>query len=124
MELKVLSNVENNLLSRKEIVFSVVQESSTVSKNELVKELSKKLNLNPEGTIIIKLDQSFGVKQSMGLAHSYKSKDLLEKYEPKHLISRLTGKKEKKAEQPKPEPKAEEAKEKEKPAAKEEKEQK
>lgn len=89
MELKINSNNENKLLGRREITFSVEQDSSTPSKKDIVKEVCKKLNLSPESTIIVKIDQGFGTKQSSGLAHSYESKAAMEKSEPKHLLTRL-----------------------------------
>lgn len=109
MELKIESSKENKLLNRKEITFTVEQDSSTAKRDELTKELCKKLNLNPESTIIVRIDQGFGRKESSGVAHSYQSRELLEKYEPKHVLARRLGKKPAK-EVAGAEPKAEETK--------------
>ena len=97
MEVTVVSDSNNAMLGRREITFSVAQDDRTVSKEELKKELCKKLNLAPELTVITRIDQRFGARQSRGAAHSYKSKEDLERMEPRHIIARLT-KKEKKGE--------------------------
>jgi small subunit ribosomal protein S24e len=106
MELKIISNNENKLLNRKEITFEVEQDSSTATREVLTKELCKKLNLSPEATLIVRIDQGFGQKHSSGIAHSYKDKETLEKYEPKHILTRIS---KKAAKANKEEPKAEEA---------------
>jgi len=111
MELKIESNVENHMLGRKEIRFSLIQDDPTPKKEEIKRELCKMLNLHPDSTIIVKVNQQYGYKESEGLAHSYKTKELLEKSEPKFILKRLSkGKKE--GEAPKEEPKQEEKKEK------------
>jgi len=111
MELKITANTENKLLNRKEITFMVEQDNSTAKRDELTKELCKKLSLNPDSTIIVRIDQGFGRKESSGVAHSYQSKEQLEKYEPKHVLSKVNkksvkkeGAEEPKAEEAKPEP--------------------
>jgi small subunit ribosomal protein S24e len=92
MEVKIISNNENKLLNRKEITFSVDQDSSTATRESLTKDICKKLNLSPEATIVVRIDQGFGSKESTGIAHSYASKEMLEKYEPKHLLTRISKK--------------------------------
>ncbi|MDE1833323.1 MAG: hypothetical protein KGH58_02800 [Candidatus Micrarchaeota archaeon] len=88
MELKITSERENPLLKRKEITFSISHEAATMSKAEILKEVSKKLSLNPENTIVIKVDQQFGAKSSTGIAHSYESRQDLERLESKHVLKR------------------------------------
>jgi small subunit ribosomal protein S24e len=97
MELKIDSNKENKLLNRKEITFTVDQDNSTVRKDDLTRELCKKLSLNPEATLIVRIDQGFGSKQSSGVAHSYATKEMLDKFEPKHVLARIAKKAAKKA---------------------------
>lgn len=91
MELSITSNKENKLLGRREIEFNVVQDGSTPSKNDIKAELCKKLNLDPESVIVVKLDQSTGVKQGHGFAHAYPSKEMIEKLEPLYLVNRMKG---------------------------------
>ncbi|MDE1868732.1 MAG: 30S ribosomal protein S24e [Candidatus Micrarchaeota archaeon] len=93
MELHVTSETTNNLLKRKEIKFSISEDNATVSKAEIHRELCKKLNISPESTIIVSVNQAFGARQSAGIAHSYHSKEEMEKTEPKHVLNRFIGKK-------------------------------
>lgn len=94
MELKILSNTENKPFSRKDIVFSIVQGSSGISKRtDVHTELCKALNLKPESTVVVKIDQRFGAKESSGIAHSYETKEMMERYEPHYLLDRIAGKK-------------------------------
>jgi small subunit ribosomal protein S24e len=89
MEFEITSNTDNKLLKRKEIKFHVSQDASTISREEITREICKKLSLNPESTIVVRIDQGFGSKESSGIAHSYENKDLLNKYEPKHVLSKV-----------------------------------
>ena len=112
MELKIISNNENKLLNRKEIRFSVMQSGGTVNRTELARELCKKLNLHPESTIITRIDQGYGMRESTGIAHAYQTKEMLDKYEPKKILARIA-KKSAKQQEGKEEPKAEEGQAKE-----------
>ena len=87
----IKSNKENKLLGRRDIEFNVVQDGSTPSKNEIKAELCKKLNLNPDSVIVVKVDQSTGVRQGHGFAHAYPSKEMIEKSEPVYLVNRMNG---------------------------------
>ncbi len=88
MEINIISNEENKLLGRKEIRFSAAHEKETESKENVKVELCKKLNLKPDSTIIIRINQHFGEKRISGLAHSYEKKDDMLKYEQQHLFKR------------------------------------
>jgi ribosomal protein S24E len=92
MELKILSDVENRLIKRKEIAFSVAQDGGTIKRDELAKELCKRLNLHPENVLIVRIDQGYGLKESVGVAHAYENRETLEKYEPKTIIARIAKK--------------------------------
>ena len=89
MEIKITEDRENKALNRREIAFAVDQQNGTVSKEDVKKELCKKLSLSPGATIIIRIDQGFGSKSSTGIAHSYASKEQLEKGVPEHVQERL-----------------------------------
>lgn len=91
MEINVTSNKENKLLNRREIDFYVIQDGSTPSKNEIKTELCKKLNLDPESVMVVRVDQTTGLRQARGIAHAYSSKEQVEKFEPVHLVNRMKG---------------------------------
>jgi ribosomal protein S24E len=91
MEINVTSNKENKLLNRKEIDFYIIQDGSTPSKKEIKTELCKKLNLDPESVMIVRVDQTTGLRQVHGMAHAYSSKEQVEKFEPDYLMNRMKG---------------------------------
>lgn len=113
MEVSIMSDTNNPVMDRREIKFSVVQEGKTASRDEIKTEICKKLNLSPDATIITEIDQEFGVRRCSGSAHSYKSKEALEKAEPRYLLARLVKRDKKKEapQEPKEEAKAEAPKE-------------
>jgi len=129
MEISIQSDTNNPMLQRREISFVVLQESSTPPREELKKEICKKLNLDPDLTVLVEVRQEYGLRRSAGRVHSYKTKQQLEASEPRYLMERASKKAAKKEAakgqevpaQEKKEGKAEEKKE-EKP--KKEKEQK
>ena len=97
MDIQIKSDKENKLLKRREIDFNVVQDGSTPSKKDIKEELCKRLNLNPEAVIVVRVDQSTGVRQGQGTAHAYPSKELVAKSEPGYLVDRMNGVKKAKA---------------------------
>ncbi len=97
MELKIISNTENKAFSRRDIMFNIMQDSSTSKRSDVHAELCKTLNLKPESTIVVKMDQHFGAKESSALAHSYETKELMVRYEPHYLLDRISGQKRKHA---------------------------
>jgi ribosomal protein S24E len=97
MELKIISNTENKAFSRRDILFSVLQDSGTSKRSDVHTELCKALNLKPESTVVVKMEQRFGAKESSAVAHSYDTKELMERYEPHYLLDRISGTKRKHA---------------------------
>ena len=89
MEIKVIEEMDNKLLGRKEITFLATYEDRTVSIDEAKTEICKKLGLKPENTVINRIDQKFGLKQSEIRAYSYQSKEAMDRYERKYLTKRL-----------------------------------
>ncbi len=103
MEVSILSDKSNPNTKRREISFAVVQDDKTASRDEVKRELCKRLSLDPETTIITQMKQEFGMRRSTGVAHSYASKEQIASAEPKYLIERLSKKGKPKAEQAKAE---------------------
>ncbi len=94
MELKIVSNIENKTLGRREIVFQVA-EGAVAKRFEVQAELCKALNLKPEGTVVVEMGRRFGERQLSCTAHSYESKGLMERFEPRYLLDRVSGNKRK-----------------------------
>ncbi len=92
MEMKIVETKENKILNRKEIEIVTDIDGKTLSKEEAKKEVSKFLNLNPEGMFIKSISQERGIKQCKITAHYYHNAKDIEKMEPKYLIERLSKK--------------------------------
>ena len=89
MELKIVNNTENSLLNRRELEFYITGYEATNSKADAKRELCKKLNISPDNTIIISLNQEFGMRRCTGIAHAYSSAAELGRSEPKFIIERM-----------------------------------
>ena len=92
MELNIISQTKKQLLGLNEIKFSVIADEATSQRGMVQRELCKKLNLNPDSTVIVNMKQSFGAKLVMCIAHAYSDKESMLASEPKHLMARIAKK--------------------------------
>lgn len=92
MEINIIKDSKNQVINRREIEFTITQEGSTPSKADAAKELCKKLNLMPEATLIVKMDQEFGTRMTRAVAHSYPNTDALKTYEHGYIFERVARK--------------------------------
>jgi small subunit ribosomal protein S24e len=93
MKIELVSEKDNPLLERKEVVVKVSDYGATPSRTDLLEELPKILKgANKEGVYIEKVDQHYGRKQTLVMAHVYASRESLEKHIHKKLL-RTSGKK-------------------------------
>ncbi|MEW5937390.1 MAG: 30S ribosomal protein S24e [Candidatus Thermoplasmatota archaeon] len=89
MEIEILHQRENHLLSRIEVEFKVVHQGEATPKREAVRdEISRHLKAQKERVIVGHLDTGFGAGLSQGHARIYKSKDDALRTEPKHILIR------------------------------------
>lgn len=112
MELQISKDFENKLFGRREISFSLSYTGKTPTKEEVKQEICKKLSIDPELTLIVRISPLFGTTVNQGLAHSYSSKEMM-KVEQKYLFDRKDKKAKKDGAQaaaPAPEAKAQEKK--------------
>ena len=90
MNIEIIEERKNEALgNRKEITFVASYEGGTAAKEELKVELCKKLNLAPEGTMIVRMEQQYGRHECKGIAHSYEKEEDMKRIEPKHLLKRM-----------------------------------
>lgn len=83
MEINITQDRENKLLGRREVAFTAEYESKTPTKEEVREGICKKLNLNPDSTEIVRIDQLYGQKASSILVYSYSSREQMQKLAPK-----------------------------------------
>jgi ribosomal protein S24E len=83
MELKITSDRDNELLSRREITAHASYADKTPAKAEVKEELCKKLNLDPNLVEIREIRQQYGLRASDITAYSYHSKEAMDKLSKK-----------------------------------------
>lgn len=83
IEINITKDIENKLLERREIVFTASYVGKTPSKEELKESVCKKLNLNPDTTSIVKIEQRYGSMRSEVMVHSYSEKEAMERFSKK-----------------------------------------
>ena len=81
MKLHLLNQKEEKLFSRKEVNFRVDFERVTPSKEELKKQISEHLKLDPELVKIEKADQKFGERSADVSVLVYNDKEIMKKIE-------------------------------------------
>jgi len=90
MEVKILSENENPLLKRKEVVFQVEhnQTGSTPPRLEVRNAIAKILKTDVSLVFIKKLEAKTGTRKSVGLANVYDSLEHAKLIEPEYIVKR------------------------------------
>lgn len=96
MDIKIISKVENKVLDRIEVDFSLGYGGGSPSREEIRKELAGKLDVDEKLLVLDIFRQSAGKASGNGYAKVYKSKEAMEKVERKHILKRNFEKKERK----------------------------
>lgn len=91
MNLKVIQEKENVLLSRKEFVASINFDGTTPSRKEVQKELAKATKSKENMTIIKKIDTEYGSSFAKVTAFVYSNEVVMQKLERKNLIEKHLG---------------------------------
>lgn len=103
LELDIKNDSENKLLNRREIVFEVSYLGKTPTRIEIKEAICKKLNLNPDMTNVININQVSGRQLSNVLVYYHSDKDDVKRYsksekKKKGPVAKEPEKKEEKAE--------------------------
>jgi len=90
MEVKILSENENPLLKRREVVFQVEhnQTGSTPPRLEVRNAIAKILKTDVSLVFIKKLATKTGTRKSVGLANVYDSLEHAKLIEPEYIVKR------------------------------------
>ncbi len=91
MQLNVISEKENPLLLRKEVVAELSQFDVTPSRKAILSELEKKFS--SKNISIDKVDHPFGSKSAKVFAKVYKTPEALKEYGSAYKLARTEGKK-------------------------------
>ena len=89
MDIKVISEKQNPLLGRKEYIFEVGHAgAATPKRDDVRKALAEVLKVPKDRLILEWLRARFGVQRSRGCAHTYDSKELVNKVVREHILVR------------------------------------
>ncbi|MGC8671495.1 MAG: 30S ribosomal protein S24e [Candidatus Micrarchaeia archaeon] len=95
INISVSKDLTNKLMNRRELDCIVTYAEKTPSRQEIKDAFVSKFALNPETTVVVNINQSFGSRASKVLVYSYASKEAMRSVS-KYLLERGTKKKEKK----------------------------
>ncbi len=88
MEIEIINDSKNSVIGRREIEFYIMQDDKTPKKDDVKQAVCKKLNLSPDATMVVRINQDFGTRRSKALAHTYPSPEQMKKFEHAYLFER------------------------------------
>lgn len=88
MEIKIVDEDRNELLSRKEIKFSLVHDGETPSRLEVRDSLAAKLDKGNEEVVVHEMNTRFGMNETLGYAKVYESPESAEEVEEEYMLER------------------------------------
>ncbi|MCL2141276.1 MAG: 30S ribosomal protein S24e [Methanimicrococcus sp.] len=88
MEIKIIKDLQNKLLNRSELDFTVEYEGPTPSRADVRKKLAALLNKDLELVLIQKMEAEYGVQLVKGYAKIYESEDRMKQVENEHILLR------------------------------------
>ncbi|MDV0444929.1 hypothetical protein MmiAt1_04780 [Methanimicrococcus sp. At1] len=90
MEIKIVKDLDNKLLNRNELDFTVEYEGPTPSRADVRKKLAALLNKNVDLVIVQRMESEYGHQLAKGYAKVYESADRMKQVEPEHVLLRNT----------------------------------
>lgn len=103
MDLNIINQIENQLLERMEITFTLAHPGEKAPGKDSVREtIAKQMNTKKSLIVIDNIRSIFGTQELKGVARIYKKADRLQAIEREHLLKRnklFQGKKEEKKEE-------------------------
>ena len=83
MDVKILDEKENALLSRREVTAEISYTGATPKTEDVAKAMSQNLKAEEKLVVIKNINQKFGIQKSKILAYQYMNEEDKIKYEPK-----------------------------------------
>ncbi len=88
MKIEVVTDKENVLLNRRDIVFRVIPEKEVCSRENVKNRLVALLDTEPEQLILDRMNVQYGMQQIIGYARLYGDAQDALAIEPDHMIAR------------------------------------
>ncbi|MBW2976478.1 hypothetical protein KY347_03465 [Candidatus Woesearchaeota archaeon] len=96
MELKIISKVEEPMLSRTKVKTEIAFEKGTPSREEIRNRLAKDLGKEEKLVVVKGIYPEYGLKKAENISYAYENEEPLERIEPR--TKKKTGEKKKEAE--------------------------
>ena len=88
MEIEILEDRKNDLLSRREIKFRIATDGATPSRKEVRKKLLALLDTKDDLLVLDRMETIFGKREVLGYAKVYESPEKVKEIELEHIIER------------------------------------
>ncbi|MCL5008510.1 MAG: hypothetical protein M1156_01305 [Candidatus Marsarchaeota archaeon] len=83
INIKIDNDAENKFMKRREIAATASYTGSTPNREIVKQEICKMLNLKPDASAIVNINQRYGSMSSSVLLHSYATKEAMLRFERK-----------------------------------------
>ncbi|MDR2944599.1 MAG: 30S ribosomal protein S24e [Methanosarcinales archaeon] len=90
MEIKIVTDLDNKLLNRKELDFTVEYEGPTPSRADVRKKLAALLNKDVNLVLVHNMESEYGHQLVKGYAKVYESADRMKQIEAEYVLKRNT----------------------------------
>ncbi len=91
MEVEVTSDIEHELLGRREVQCLFRSVYGHLSRSDAVQAVSKKIKVTDKAVYVISIDGEYGIRDAKGLFYIYGSEEDAEKDLPKYILKRNAG---------------------------------
>lgn len=88
MDIKIIKDVQNALLSRREVEFIITHTGATPTRMHVLGKVAAMLNVKMEQVALAPFKTEFGITRLKGGARIYDTKAARDKLEPAYLIKR------------------------------------
>lgn len=88
MDIKVIEEIENPILNRREIKFVVEHDGPTPSRKSVVDKIAATMNSNVGLVMVDSLKTEFGKRETIGYAKIYETEERAKEVERAHIITR------------------------------------
>ncbi|MEM2083566.1 MAG: hypothetical protein QXY18_04660 [Nitrososphaerota archaeon] len=86
--MEILSKYEKPLLKRFEIDFLIKDLDKPLTRKEAIELLSKKLGIDIDRIVLVKIENIFGKPEMKGHCHIYDTPEDKNRFEQKHILER------------------------------------
>ena len=88
MEIEIIQDTRNELLSRRELRFDLTHDGPTPSRKEIVGRLCALHNVGENLVVLDPLATRYGMMQAEGIFRIYDTEEARNQAEPEHLLTR------------------------------------